>query len=61
MTMELVLEAMTTYGGSFVRGLADLYRLADDTNRRLLEQAFEHYFVEYREMAALIPRRTDPR
>ena len=45
------LEAMTTYGGSFVRQLAVLYRLADPDNRRILTTAFAGYFREYADLA----------
>jgi hypothetical protein len=51
---EKVLEAMQTYGGSFVMCLAKLYRLADPENRRILEASFSHYFLQYDEMVVLI-------
>ena len=53
------LTAMETYGGSFIRTLAALYRRADDTNRRTLLSAFGHYFTEYAELAVLRKGRTD--
>lgn len=44
-------QAMTRYGGSFVRQLAELVRLADDDNRARLLQAFPEYFERYRQRA----------
>jgi len=46
-----ILEAMTTFGGSFVKQLAVLYRAADAHNRRLLESTFRTYFAQYDELA----------
>jgi len=48
-----VLEAMTRFGGSFVKQLAVLIRLADYTNKRKLLAAFPEYIEEYRELARL--------
>ena len=45
--LEKVLEAMDTYGGSFVQGLASLYRRGDIYNKHKLLVAFENYFTEY--------------
>lgn len=42
-----ILEAMTTYGGSFVVALSHLYRLADPINERKLASTFEDYFIAY--------------
>ena len=42
-----VLEVMDIYGGSFVKQLVKLYRLADSLNRIKLEVAFETYFRQY--------------
>lgn len=42
-----ILEAMTTYGGSFVVCLSQLYRLADPINERKLASTFEDYFIAY--------------
>lgn len=55
-TDEAILETMETLGGSFVRALAQAYRLADNGNRSTLRQAFAALFEQYRAMAAL--RRT---
>jgi len=52
-----VLEAMTTYGGSFVQALAEAARRADPTNYARLRHAFPDVWAEYREKAAW-PRRT---
>jgi len=48
------LSAMTKYGGSFIKCLAELYHRADSENQAILEKAFEHYFVQYDEMAQSI-------
>ena len=49
---EVVIEAMETYGGSFVRALALLYRTADPLNRARVRHSFGDYFEEYRALAA---------
>lgn len=46
-----VVDAMTRYGGSFVKALADAWRAADPHNRRRLETTFADYFENYRQMA----------
>ena len=46
-----IVDAMANYGGSFVKGLAHLYNMADFDNRRILVDAFAHYFKEYDEIA----------
>lgn len=48
MIPEEVLEKMERYGGSFVKKLAELYRLADPFNKKKLEKYFREYFEEYR-------------
>jgi len=50
---------MDRYGGSFVQGLAALYRRADPENRRRLEVAFAATFAEYRATAAQLRRKRD--
>ena len=45
---EEVLVAMEKYGGSFVKQLARLYRLADAVNKAKLENCFKNYFDEYK-------------
>jgi len=47
--MEEILERMETYGGSFVKQLALLYRLADPINKRKLLNCFREYFEQYRQ------------
>ena len=47
MIEERVLRNMTNYGGSFVRELAYMYRLADINNKEKLEECFKKYFEEY--------------
>ena len=46
-----VTEAMIQFGGSFVRGLGELYRRADEHNKAKLRMAFPEYFAEYRDLA----------
>lgn len=48
------LDAMTRYGGGFVKALAACFRVADESNRAKLFVAFERTFNEYKEMARLI-------
>lgn len=38
---------MRTYGGSFVKALAECLVLADQTNRYKLAEAFSEYFYNY--------------
>ena len=45
--IDNALDEMEMYGGSFVKGLAGLYRLADSANKCLLERTFGAYFDEY--------------
>ena len=42
-----ILEAMQTYGGSFVKQLSVLCRLADETNFQKLKTTFANYWTEY--------------
>jgi len=51
MIADSILEAMEIYGGSFVKQLALLYRLADDNNRKRIERCFKDVFIRYREIA----------
>jgi hypothetical protein len=50
-----VTEAMLKHGGSFVRQLATLIRLADEDNRRRLVAAFPEYMAKYRDLASKVP------
>ena len=43
--------AMKTYGGSFVRALADCFLYADENNLKKLEIAFPLEVKQYSEMA----------
>lgn len=54
-----ILECMERFGGSFVVQLSRLYRLADLVNKRILADAFHHYFEQYDEMAAAQIRRKE--
>lgn len=42
-----VVERMSKYGGSFVKALADCFHHADRMNKRILKEAFAHYWKEY--------------
>lgn len=53
------LEKMNTYGGSFVKGLAGLYWLADPANKAKLRKAFWNYFDEYRKKYERISPKED--
>ncbi len=46
-----ITEAMIKYGGSFVKGLGELHRKADDINKIRLKKAFPEYWAEYKEIA----------
>ena len=48
MIEETTLQKMERYGGSFVKQLALLYRLADWQNKSKLEKCFREYFEEYK-------------
>ena len=48
MVEEDVLKKMEIYGGSFVRQLVVLYRLADPKNKLRIERCFAEYFDKYR-------------
>ena len=47
-----VVEAMETYGGSFVQALAKCFRLADMQNFEKLKSVFSVYWGQYQDMAA---------
>jgi len=44
---EATLVKMEKYGGSFVRNLAVLYRVADWQNKKKIEKVFKEYFDRY--------------
>ena len=46
-----MVDAMATYGGSFVKALAECIRRADHQNFAKLEATFPEYFEQYRKMA----------
>ena len=46
-----VLEAMRTYGGEFIRRLAELAAIADAENLAKLKHTYSNYWDEYRTMA----------
>lgn len=50
MIAEETLNKMERFGGSFVKQLATLYRLADMENKAKLENCFEEIFERYEKM-----------
>lgn len=44
------LEAMTTYGGSFVKKLAECARMADDENLQKIKDTWPEYWKQYEGM-----------
>lgn len=46
------IEAMKTYGGGFVKALAEAWALADAPNAKRIEDAFPEYVERYCAMAA---------
>lgn len=44
---DQIIDLMLSMGGSFVKQLAVLWRLADPINRQKLETAFTNYFLDY--------------
>lgn len=50
----VVVSAMERLGGGFIKGLAALYRQADEDNRRRLREAFPQYWDKYAELAQLV-------
>lgn len=48
---EVMLAMMETYGGSFVKALANAMRHADSNNYAKLVSTFSNYVSEYRAMA----------
>lgn len=49
-------EAMIFHGGSFVKQLGLLFRLADEDNKRRLLLAFPEYWKQYRDVAIQLAR-----
>lgn len=54
-----IVEAMERFGGSFVRGLAQLYQRADPVNQVTLRTAFNGYWNEYAEIVTLKRQRRE--
>ena len=52
-----IVDAMSNYGGSFVRALGYAFRCADEINQRRLKQAFPEYWDQYRKLAESEARR----
>lgn len=46
-----IIEAMETYGGSFVKSLSQCFRHADPINFKKLKDAFPEYWEKYKKMA----------
>jgi hypothetical protein len=46
-----ITEAMIQYGGSFVKGLGHLYRLADHHNKKRIRATFGDYWDKYTQIA----------
>ena len=46
-----IVDAMETYGGSFVKALANAARHADHFNLGKIRQTFREYWDTYKEMA----------
>ncbi len=46
-----IIDAMEKYGGSFVKQLAVLFRLADHINFEKLKNTFSEYWDQYEKMA----------
>jgi hypothetical protein len=42
-----IVSAMETYGGNFVKKLAQAFKAADSTNFQKLKNAFPEYWAEY--------------
>ena len=45
--INIALDNMDMYGGSFVASLAHCYSLADPDNQTILYNAFESTFIKY--------------
>ena len=47
----VVIQNMKTYGGSFVKALAEAARIADAENLEKIKTAFSDYWEKYRKMS----------
>ncbi len=52
-----VIEAMSTYGGSFARALAQAWRAADPHNSQRIKDAFPDMWDDYRRLLDAKARR----
>lgn len=48
-----IIDAMRTYGGSFVKCLAECFEHADVVNTEKLKKSFPEYWEEYRKMSKM--------
>lgn len=48
-----IIEAMETYGGSFVQALAVAYSRADDINRAKIRQTWPELWIKYADFAGV--------
>lgn len=56
MTTDIqIIEAMSRYGGSFVKALAEAWRRADPVNRNLIKDTWPEYWERYTKLAANVP------
>lgn len=60
-TDDHVVLAMLTYGGSFVSGLGNLWRMGDADNRARIKAAFPEYWAQYTELALMKQQRDEKR
>jgi len=51
MTDQEIIESMLTYGGSFVRALAECWRKADSNNQKRLKKTFADVWQNYEDLA----------
>ncbi len=54
-TDDEIVQTMIDLGGSFVSRLGEAWRYADASNRAILRVAFDGYWENYKELAALKP------
>lgn len=55
-----IIDAMRTYGGSFVRALAEAAACADCGNLQRLKEAFPDYWEKYEDIATTPKEATAP-
>jgi hypothetical protein len=49
-----IVGQMTTFGGAFIKTLAQLLLLADDDNTARIEAAWPEYMAKYRKIASKV-------